>query len=166
MVPLEGTPGMIRETDKEILIAALKDNEREVRDGAAVVLSAIGWDWEPKDDAQRALRAVALSKWEEAVKLGAAAVEPLIAALKDREKVVRYNAAVMLREIGDARAVAPLIAALKDSDTSVRERAAIALNKIVDMHTIEPLIAALKDKEVWGNAAELLKSLGKQPWNR
>jgi HEAT repeat protein len=53
------------------------------------------------------------------------AVEPLIAALKD--KGVCAAAAYALGEIKDPRAVEPLIAALKDESFSVRRAAAEAL---------------------------------------
>ena len=42
------------------------------------------------------------------------AVEPLIAALKDRDCRVRYEAMKALGEIKDPRAVGPLIAAMKE----------------------------------------------------
>jgi len=71
------------------------------------------------------------------------AVEPLIAALKDEDPGVRWDAANAPGEIGDTRAVEPLIAALKDLD--VREAAAVALAEIKD--TRGPLTAALKDKD-------------------
>jgi hypothetical protein len=44
------------------------------------------------------------------------AVEPLIAALKDRDASVRYHATLALAHIGDVRAVEPLKAALEDRD--------------------------------------------------
>jgi len=63
-------------------------------------------------------------------KIGKPAVEPLIAALKDKDSRVRYSAAWALGKIGDKRAVEPLIAALKDKDSTVRRDAAWALTKI------------------------------------
>ena len=95
---------------------------------------------------------------EALVKIGALAVEPLIAALKDRHSDVRQAAAYVLGEIGDARAVEPLIAAPKDEkEWYVREAAAEALGKI-GAPAVEPLIAALKDeyRNVREAAAEAL----------
>lgn len=62
------------------------------------------------------------------VKIGGAAVEPLIATLKNNEdSFVRKNVAWALGEIKDKRAVEPLIAALKDKDLSIRSEAVITL---------------------------------------
>ncbi len=54
-------------------------------------------------------------------------LEPLIAALKDPEPMVREIAAQGLGYLGDERATAPLAAALSDPDDMVRRRAASAL---------------------------------------
>jgi HEAT repeat protein len=78
--------------------------------------------------------------------IGASAVEPLIAALKDGNSNVRSGAAKALGFIMDIRAVEPLITALKDKDSSVRESAAVSLRKI-GTPAVEPLIAALKNKD-------------------
>ena len=48
------------------------------------------------------------------------AIEPLIQALKDKDKYIREWAADALGEIGNERAVEPLIEALKDEYSSVR----------------------------------------------
>jgi len=45
---------------------------------------------------------------------GAAAIEPLCAALQDKEIRVRLAAAKSLGEVGDERAIQPLVAALRD----------------------------------------------------
>jgi HEAT repeat protein len=65
----------------EPLIAVLKDRVKDVWQSAAAALEKIGW--QPTDGNQRALRAVALREWDLAVREGPAAVEPLIAAIKD-----------------------------------------------------------------------------------
>jgi HEAT repeat protein len=70
---------------------------------------------------------------EALVKIGAPAMEPLIAALKDKDSKdsdVRQAAAEALGEIKDPRAVEPLIAALKDEVSNVREAAAQALDHL------------------------------------
>ncbi len=86
------------------------------------------------------------------------AVEPLIAALKDRR--VQEAAIVALGKIGDARALEPLIAALKDIYSDVRWWAAYALGKIGDARAVESLIAALKDSDSDVGAAEALGKIG------
>ncbi|MGR3309683.1 MAG: HEAT repeat domain-containing protein [Candidatus Brocadiales bacterium] len=57
------------------------------------------------------------------------AVEPLIAALKDKNADVRRRAAETLAEIG-APAVEPLLATLNDKDPNVRWWAEVTLEKI------------------------------------
>jgi hypothetical protein len=90
------------------------------------------------------------------------AVEPLIQALRDENKDVRWRAAWTLKGIGDARAVGPLIQALNDEYKNVRMEAVAALGEIGDARAVEPLIQALKDEDSgvqWG-AAEALGKIG------
>jgi HEAT repeat protein len=142
----------------EPLIAALKDEDSGVRLWAAKALDAIGW--KPETGEAEALYLIAQRKWDGCVKIGAPAVEPLIAALKGEDWRVREAAAEALGKVGDARAVEPLIAALKDGDSDVRKAAAEALAKI-GAPAVEPLIAALKgeDWRVREAAAEALVNI-------
>ncbi|MEE9411302.1 MAG: HEAT repeat domain-containing protein, partial [Candidatus Heimdallarchaeota archaeon] len=71
--------------------------------------------------------------------------EPLITALKDEDKDIRYMAARALEEIGSF-AVEPLIAELSNSQSQVRVCATETLGKIGHPKAIEPLIATLKDE--------------------
>lgn len=77
---------------------------------------------------------------ETLVKIGAPAVGPLCAALKD-EKGAHKSAARALGRIGDARAVEPLASLIKEKTVSsvVREAAAEALAQIDDPRTLKPL---------------------------
>jgi len=130
----------------EPLINALKDEKWYVRKAAANALDKIGWL--PDDGADGAAYWVAKEKWDRCVKIGALAVEPLIAVLKNVVwQEVRQAAAKTLGKIGDLRAVVPLIAALEDLDARVRAAAAKALGEIGDPCAVEPLIAALNDEE-------------------
>src|SRR5436190_9313895 len=65
----------------EALVAALSDVHPAVRRRAAKALDFFGW--QPGNDAQRVLRAVALGEFLRAAGFGAPALEPLMAALKD-----------------------------------------------------------------------------------
>ena len=85
-----------------LLVAALKDENSDVRRAAAKAL----------------------------VKIGAPAVEPLVAALKDEDSSVRSAAVEVLGKLGAMRAVEPLFAAFKDEDGDVRRAAAEALEAI------------------------------------
>lgn len=118
--------------------------------------------WEPQDEEQRAMRAIALSKWDELDGFGTAAIEPLVAVLRDSDSTVRSKAAGVLGVIGDACAVEPLIAALQDDDGSVRSNAAWALGKIKDARAVEPLMKTLYDdnESVCNTATWALERIG------
>ncbi|MGB7546204.1 MAG: HEAT repeat domain-containing protein [Terracidiphilus sp.] len=79
------------------------------------------------------------------VQMGAPAVESLIATMKGPDTDVGWQAANALGEIKDPRAVEPLIAALQVKD--LRWNAALALGEIKDPRAVEPLISALQDKD-------------------
>jgi HEAT repeat protein len=142
----------------EPLIAALKDVD--VRQAAAGALDDIGW--QPGQDADGAVYWIAKAQWDKCVAIGAPAVQPLTAVLKDKDDEVRWAAAKALLQIGDTRAVGPLIAALQDSDCSVREAAVDALGQIGGARAIEHLVAALKDEDgdVRQAAAHALAQIG------
>lgn len=82
-------------------------------------------------------------------KLGADALEPFIASLRDDNSSVRRGAAEALERIGDVRVVETLIAALGDDDSNVRQSAVKALERIGDTRAVEPLIAALRDDALY-----------------
>ena len=96
----------------EPLVAALSDESRHVRTIAVRALDAFGW--QPMDDSQRVLQAVAHQNWEKLRNLGTAAIEALLPLLKNRPVDSRdrgewVNAARTLAQIGDARTVGPLV---------------------------------------------------------
>ena len=96
-------------------------------------------------------------------KIGAPAVDPLIACLKHPHQGVPARAATMLGRIGDPRAVEPLSAMLKErSGTHSAAAAAGALGKIGDPRAIAPLVAALGDmsSETRAEAAGALGQIG------
>jgi len=81
-------------------------------------------------------------------KMGEAAVETLIDALKDPEGAVRKFAARLLGRVGDARAIEPLGMALYDLHHDVGKAAAEALTRF-GAHSFEVLVAALEHPEIW-----------------
>ena len=128
----------------DLLIAALKDPEAQVRSTAVDALGELGLP---------------------------AAVGPLITllrnpnaglrpaeAIKTNANALRQKAASALGDIGDARAVEPLIATLTDPDDGVRTSAIKALGKSKDPRVAGPLISLLKDKnpEIRQEAVEAL----------
>jgi HEAT repeat protein len=141
------------------LVVALADEHVKVRESAAQALGELGWQ---PEDAQRAQQALAAHDWDELAELGAAALEPLIAALGDEDRVIRKMAAWSLGRIGDARAADPLVAALGDEDAQVRERAAAALQQLGDAVT-QSLISATgtrNERVLEGVTAELARRGG------
>jgi len=108
------------------------------------------------------------------VDLGEKAIEPLIAALKDSDRVVRANAAKAFRFLSDClktgilvdsdfeQAIEPLIKSLDDTDSWVRASVAWTLGSLGDERAVEPLLAVLNDssEDVRLAASEALGWLG------
>jgi len=82
------------------------------------------------------------------MKLGSAATEQLLLALRNGDDGARTFAAVALGQIGDLRAVDWLIAATEDRYWDVRSQAARALGKIGDVRAMEALRRALANEGV------------------
>jgi HEAT repeat protein len=81
-------------------------------------------------------------------KMGNTAVEPLIAALQDKEGTVRKFAAMLLGRIGAARAIEPLGMTLYDLHHDVGKASADSLVKF-GAPAVEVLIEALSHPEMW-----------------
>ncbi len=98
----------------EPLIAALNNEDEDLRDEVVKVLGKVRSNW---------------------------VVNPLIAVLKnDKAKASALaGAAQVLRKFGSSRAVEPLIARLEHKDPGVRREMARALRKIGDFRAIKPL---------------------------
>jgi HEAT repeat protein len=90
-----------------------------------------------KDDAINAL-----------VELGEPAVPLLIAALTDKDEMVRKQAVLGLGRIKNAQAIDPLIAMLQDRDWFTRLTAAAALESIGDDRGREAIKPLLKDPDM------------------
>ncbi|MEM4244833.1 MAG: HEAT repeat domain-containing protein, partial [Candidatus Nanoarchaeia archaeon] len=142
-----GLIGDVRAVDP--LIALLRDKNCDVRKWIAEALVKLGW--KPKDDEEKIWYFIAKKKWDECVKFGELAIEPLIASLKgwDEDISEGYESKVVLTlsKLGKP-AVGPLIVALKDEDYYMRIRVITALGLIGDVRAVDPLIALLKDKDL------------------
>jgi HEAT repeat protein len=145
------------------LAAALKDyhNERKL---VVAALDKLGW--QPGNDETGVIYWIFKMKWEECVRIGAPAVDLLIAKLGFTVEYPQYSqlpAAEALGKIGDARAVEPLIATFmyEKNSSDVRRAAADALVKIGDARAVELLVAALKtvDEFTRRYAIQVLTSL-------
>ena len=156
----------------ETLIAALKDENYDVRKGAAEALGKIG-DGRASDALYAALNVSDLnvrSTVKEVVKstvkdaiiaIGAPGLESSCNALKNNDAGIRRVAADVLGESRDPEAVIPLINALKDNDEYVPDQARKSLIKI-GLTAVVPLCDALKDnnQNVRGGAAFVLGKIG------
>ncbi len=101
---------------------------------------------------------------EPLVKIGASALDPLLAELKSNDPDVVRIAADALVEIGEPRATEPLIDVFKTTDSNaVRISLVAALGKIGDEKAIPVLLAALNDEMpvVRRLAAASLAKIGK-----
>jgi HEAT repeat protein len=143
------------------LISALGDEWFDIAKAAAEALETLGW--RPGKDEAGAAYWIAKWNWEECVRVGRAAIGPLVAALADKNLHVRGEAAKALGELRDPRALEPLIAALKDNESWRLPEAAEALGKIGSARAVEPLILALQhgNDAVRGAAVEALAKIGK-----
>jgi HEAT repeat protein len=87
------------------------------------------------------------SNFDEIVKIGEPAVEPLIYLLKNhRNPPIRWNAAKVLGMLKDPRAVEPLIGAFDDNSSLINLTAVKMLSEM-GKPAVEPLINALKNKK-------------------
>jgi HEAT repeat protein len=109
-------------------------------------------DEEDEEDEDRDVR---IGPAEALRKIGEPAVESLIQTLKDWDDDVRYQAAELLRVIGDARAVEPMVQALyyesllvmvKEDDGAWVPFGLVKVLSLIGEPAVEPLIQALKDK--------------------
>jgi HEAT repeat protein len=80
--------------------------------------------------------------------MGAAAVDPLIEALGDKEGTVRKFAAILLGKIGDPRALEALGMTLYDLHHEVGKASAESLARF-GAPAVDILIAALSHPEMW-----------------
>lgn len=150
----------------QTLIDQLQDQNANTRSQAAVSLGRLG-DAGAVDALVRVLcNDSQLNVQEDAtwalVRIGSAAVPPLIEVLADGNPAMRHNAAHALGKIGDAGAVDALVQALSDDDPTVRLKAAFALGQIGDTRAVEPLLRLLDDssKEVRWTVAEVVGQFG------
>jgi HEAT repeat protein len=80
--------------------------------------------------------------------MGTPAVEPLIAALQDKEGTVRKFAAMLLGKLGDPRAIEPLGMSLYDMHHEVGKASAESLAKFGGS-SFQILTEALSHPEMW-----------------
>ncbi|KAG0045895.1 hypothetical protein BGZ83_008901, partial [Gryganskiella cystojenkinii] len=173
---LEARPA-ISDSGIQFLIAALKDEDGDVRLAAASALgkqsalpeSAIQYLIASLEDEEKDVRSAAVSVFSKWSVLPESAIQSLIAALKDEDEYVRYSAASALgrQSTLPESVIQSLIAALKDKDKGVRSAAVSVFSKrsTLPESAIPSLIATLKDKDkyVGYSAASALGSQSMLP---
>jgi len=110
------------------LIASLKDAEPDVRQAVVETLDALGW--QPDRSEAGAIYWIEKGQCGKCVEIGTPAVQPLIAALKDKRWNVRKGAVEVLSQIGGTKIREPLIATLGDKSQRVRQAVTEALAKM------------------------------------
>jgi HEAT repeat protein len=125
------------------LIGGMQLEDRELK--AAIASGLKSFEWTPTDASERIVHAALHGRFDEAEAEGAAAVEPLIAALADRDPSARRGALAALGRLGDARAASAIAALFKDADASVRDASADALASIGPA-SADALLEALRDR--------------------
>jgi HEAT repeat protein len=146
----------------ELIIPLLGDKNEAVRKTAAETLTRLGW--QPGTPQERVACWIARGEWDECVKIGAVAVEPLVGLLTDSSLKVRKGAMQALGQLRDPRAIEPLARVFEKSDPDVRRSVVEALGQFRGDRAFGPLIDALGDGDhgVRSAAADALHRLG---WN-
>lgn len=112
---------------KPPLVEALNDPFHQVRMEAAWALDRL--DWIPQSDLARAEYLIAREQWNELIRMGRPAVQPLVRALEVEYSGVRTGASEALRQLGQP-ALDALSAAMQSENPGLREQAEITLEYI------------------------------------
>ena len=141
------------------LIRALQyKSDWNVRMSAAASLREIGWGPIGEDGIYYFM---ALGEWTKLIKIGAPAVEPLIAVLQDHNSFPLHCEIIKaLGVIKDKRAVEPLLYVLRDKKLHFRGEAVKALGQIGDKTAVKPLISMLWNEDDISFRCEIIKALG------
>jgi HEAT repeat protein len=145
----------------EDLLKLLGDQEPMVRRAAVEALGVIAANLAPDDPhAQSVVEPMVevLQRGNRAERQAAAltlghlgdterATESLIAALRDRDHLVREGSARSLGMLGDSRAFEPLSALVEDTSPTVAVAAIGALAQLGDERAVGPLIAILRNEQ-------------------
>jgi len=105
------------------LLAALRDNDRYVRYGAAKALEQVGWSGGTDEDT--AYYYIALQDWDAIKRLGTTASGPLVDMLRERHASIRAQIVETLGVIGGDVAKGSCERVLRDPDGNVRWRAVL-----------------------------------------
>jgi len=176
VMPLFGRPDIRKleqDRDTKGLVKALEHRDESLRKEAMEALERMGGEAvEPLINEFRKISPTdptGILNWTVVKvlgKIGEPAIEPLIAAIREKRTVLSANAALALGLIGEP-AVNPLIRMLSDPDQNISGLASVALARIGGP-AVEPLVIALTDANdnTRGNAAVALGHAAKQANDR
>jgi HEAT repeat protein len=119
----------------EPLVEVLGDSSWSMRGAAAEVLLSLGW--QPRDESEASLVAIAMQRWPDVIALGAAAIDPISDALSSEYHHWFPDAVASLRTIGGPRLVSVLVQAL--AKPVLRWLALDALIEVGDVQAVLPL---------------------------
>jgi len=111
---------------------------------APLALEKLGWSPSTEEDIMAYLRGG--GKEGALVRAGAAAVKPLVEALKDSDKTIRNTVAKALCGIADPIGLFPVI--MSDIDDELRDKAAMILCRTPTPDTVDQFIDALSNSNV------------------
>ncbi len=150
----ERTVKMLGETGdprvvRHLLEVVRYDREWRVQKAAAEALELFGTEkaLEPLIEALKDRDKMVRQAAVEALSHETRAVSPLIALLSDKDRSVRLQVISLLKDIGDGAAVGPLIETLKDPDINVQKSVISALGALRAPSSIEPLVNMLRDQD-------------------
>lgn len=124
----------------EPLIVKLGRSGWKIRCRAADGLDKLGW--KPGQDENGAAYWIVRGEWDQCVRIGQQAVEPLLSAVQPADKTMRRAIYETLGKMG-ASAVEALLAALYEDVPNKSRAAIIALGNIGDRRATEPLLDVL-----------------------
>jgi HEAT repeat protein len=96
------------------------------------------------------------------VRMGDAAVLPVVALLQEGDVASRFNAAHTLSKLADARAVPALLTTLDDPDPALVQKAAYALGRIRDVRALPALVSrvGVGPRELRASVSEAVEAFG------
>lgn len=125
-------PGVKRRYPKKItaeeVIYDLTSGNKEKRMDAAIQLEKLSWA--PKTEVQKAHFLFASQRWNDLLKLGDTALDPLLSGLMEEDATIQELSARSLGKLGNPIAIDPLIQKLYSPHAQVRIAVAIALNNL------------------------------------
>lgn len=125
-------PGLKRQYHKKItaeeVIYDLTSGNKEKRKNAAIQLEKLSWV--PQTESQKAYFLFAYQAWDDLLKLGDSALDPLLSGLMGEDIVIQEFSARKLGMLGNPKAIEPLIQKLYNPHTQVRIAVALALNNL------------------------------------